>query len=81
MHLDIYKWGDVTLSVVYNSRNARNELIERMEKATVPVGERILKVSSAELRAMYPEQHRLFDGWERNLVKSKAMLALGLSAV
>lgn len=80
MHLDIYKWGNVTLSVVYTSRNARNELIERMEK-TAPVGERLCKVSSEELRAMYPAQRALFDGWERNLVKSKAMLALGMSAV
>ena len=77
--LDIYQWGSATLPVVYANEAARDALLGRMAKIH-PVGKRVLRATFPELRKRYPSALALFDGWECNLKRSPAMLALGLAA-
>jgi hypothetical protein len=80
--IDVYEWGTCTLSVVYNSRDARNALLDRMGGTGVKVGARIAKMSLDD--AMFRSHKAVIDGWKRNLSARGgpgAMLALGLSAM
>lgn len=78
--LDIYQWGSVTLAVVYTNAAARDALLGRMGKVA-PVGKRLLRVTFTELRERHQYPHDLIDGWERNLKRSPAMLAIGMAAL
>lgn len=81
MYLDVYQWEDSTLPVVYRSRNARNALIERLERSTeTKVGARLVKVSLDDVEAVLPEHANAIAGWKRGLEQLPAMLATGFTA-
>lgn len=83
-YIEQYEWGDCVLTIVTGHHaspfyaQASRSLRNRMSRVH-PVGQLIKRVAVCDLPELRCSE--LAKGWERNLVTSGAVLALGMSAL